>query len=105
MARTLSRPRQLDRAKTIDDLTDSVLARLRKVIDKGEDKDAIAAARLVLDRSMPALKQSAMAIGVVSAGATHLESLMATARKRLTVGTPDITDATFAPLTRVETSE
>ena len=87
-------------------------ARLEKIIDSGSDKDALAAADMILRRIAPEPKArpdiaAAAAIGA-QAGAGHVAQIMSKAAARLSgpvLQGQTVPDATFTPLARVQNGE
>lgn len=104
------KPGDIDKFRLLQDVSARALKRLGLIIDKGADTDAIAASRLILDRSMPVPKQSTAAIAAAAAGGAagaHLALMAAKAQARLTNIADSMQDVTptssveFAPLERV----
>jgi hypothetical protein len=96
------------RREKLEALSEAALARLGKIIETGADKDALAASDMVLRRTMPEPKATALdiaraaAIGA-GAGAGGLGAIAAKAQARLaSVDITDSVETTFTPVCTLE---
>ena len=95
----------IDKWKRVADLTLKALDTLEHVMDTGSKAERVTAAKLILDRGMPAIRANPTEIGRalgmdargVGAGGGHLAALLARAQARIarpadTTDTPDTPD-------------
>ena len=106
------KPGDVDKFRVIQGLTHKALKAIGETLDSGSEQGKLAAAKIVLDRTMPVPKTSPAAVAAAAAlgaaGGAHLAALAAKAAERLnipadTAQTVQLTSQpVFAPLHRVQ---
>jgi hypothetical protein len=97
-----------DKATKLRDLSHAALDRLALVLKSGTNGEAVAAAKLVLDRAMPVPKAGARLISQTegASASSHLQALLDTAKRReREANATDITCLPSPPLVGVQDSE
>jgi hypothetical protein len=100
MAALVSQHGKLTLIKKLEGISAKALVRLEQILEKGSDKDALDAAKLVLSRTLPEPKINTAevarqaALGAGAGASAGMVALAGKAHARLTG--PDITDATYS---------